>query len=324
MQAASAQRGHRIDALRAPLFVSWQLTRDCNLACLHCCTDSAPGRRMVDELDLAQTLSIVGQIISERIPYVMLCGGEPLVAPHFWTVAETLGRSGVLLKIETNAQLLDQPSVRRMARLPIRSVQVSLDADTQAIYQKQRPGASLQKVHDACAMIRDAGLPLEVTFAPTALNIHEAKAVIDRARNLGAFRFNTGALMRIGTAARLWNRLEPSALQYLALRGVLAGETSDSVAAMELCYQPFDLQEGMQRAVEEPPATLLLLPNGYVKVAAALPHICADLRRVTLAVAWHAYLLAWHTTSVRLAAERVIADQTQHPRANAWEILAAA
>ena len=40
-----------IDALRAPLFVAWQLTRDCDLACLHCCTESAPGRKLANELD---------------------------------------------------------------------------------------------------------------------------------------------------------------------------------------------------------------------------------------------------------------------------------
>ena len=42
---------NRIDSLQAPLFVSWQLTRDCDLCCLHCCTDSAPGKRLPDELD---------------------------------------------------------------------------------------------------------------------------------------------------------------------------------------------------------------------------------------------------------------------------------
>ena len=41
---------NRIDALRAPLFVAWQLTRDCDLCCLHCCTESAPGKRLPDEL----------------------------------------------------------------------------------------------------------------------------------------------------------------------------------------------------------------------------------------------------------------------------------
>ena len=52
----------------------------------------------------------------------------------------------------------------------------------------------------------------------------------------------------------------------------------------------------MRAALEQPPATLLVLPNGWVKVAAALPEICADLRRETLVEAWEAYREAWRTS----------------------------
>ena len=73
------------------------------------------------------------------VPYVMLCGGEPLVVPHFLAVAEALGRAGVQLKIETNGQRFDAAVATRLARLPIRSVQISLDGDTEEVYGRQRP-----------------------------------------------------------------------------------------------------------------------------------------------------------------------------------------
>ena len=88
---------HRIDSLRAPLFVSWQLTRDCDLACLHCCTDSAPGKRLRDELDAGEALRLAGDIARAEVPYVMLCGGEPLVVPHFFDIAEALGAASPAL-----------------------------------------------------------------------------------------------------------------------------------------------------------------------------------------------------------------------------------
>ncbi len=97
-------------------------------------------------------------------------------------------------------------------------MQVSLDGDTEEVYRAQRPGGSLAKAHAACRAVRDAGLPLEITFAPTRLNIHQLDAVIERARALGAFRFNTGKLMRVGTAARRWKSLEPTPEQYLSLQ----------------------------------------------------------------------------------------------------------
>ena len=310
---------HRIDSLKAPLFVSWQLTRDCDLACLHCCTDSAPGKRLPDELNEEEAMRVAGEIIRAEVPYVMLCGGEPLVVPHFFALAEALGRAGVQLKIETNGQRFDGAVARRLARLPVRSIQVSVDGDTQEVYERQRPGGSLTAAHAACRAAREASLPLEITFAPTRLNLHEAAAVIARARELGAFRFNSGRLMRVGTAARHWQKVAPPSDAWDHLRALLAREAGRG--GMEICCEPFSLEEGLRASLGEPPATLLVLPNGWVKVAAALPHVCADLRRCNLQDAWRAYQLAWHDNGVTEAVQGAIDDESRHPLANTWRVL---
>ncbi len=314
---------NRIDLLRAPLMVSWQITRDCDLCCLHCCTESAPGKRLPDELDADEAMRVADEIVRAGVPYVMLCGGEPLVVPHFFALAEKLGRAGVQLKIETNGQRLDDAVAQRLARLPIRSVQVSLDGDTEATYARQRVGASLAKAHAACRAVRAAGMPLEVTFAPTRINLHEAGPVIERAHSLGAFRFNTGRLMRIGTAARLWDRLEPTEAEYADFRRTLESASRRLGREMELCYEPFDICDGLRASLESPPATLLVLPNGWVKVAAALPQICADLRRDRLDDAWSAFRDAWHSDRVAAAARDVIEDAARLAQANGWQPFAA-
>ncbi len=312
----------RIDSLRAPLLVSWQITRGCDLACVHCCTESAPGRRLPDELDAASASRVADELIRAEVPYVMLCGGEPLTVPHFFAVAERLGSAGVHLKVETNGQLFDEAAAKRLAALPVRSVQVSLDADTPEVYSRQRAGGCLAKAHAACRAVRAAGMALEVSFAPTRLNIQEAEAVIDRALALGAFRFNTGRLMRIGTAARLWGRLEPDEDQYRRLLAVLRQRQALLPPdEMELYYEPFSVSEALHDFLTDPPATLLVLPNGSVKVAAVLPYVCADLRRETLGEAWDAYRRAWRSETVRSAARRAIADPASHAEANDWRAL---
>lgn len=313
---------HRIDELKAPLFVAWQLTRDCDLCCLHCCTESAPGKKLVDELDAGEAMKLAEDIVRSEVPYVMLCGGEPLVVPHFLAIAEALGRAGVELKIETNGQRFDARIAERLARLPVRSIQVSLDGDTEDVYRRQRPGASLARAHAACRAVRGAGLPLEVTFAPTRLNIHEAMAVIARARELGAFRFNTGKLMRVGTAARRWDKLEPTAEQYREFREVLEREADGALeGGLQLCYFPFALSDGLRASLQDPPATMLVLPNGWVKVAAALPFVCADLRRQTLQEAWKAYCSAWRDEAVTTGGRRAVIDESRHAGANTWRLL---
>jgi MoaA/NifB/PqqE/SkfB family radical SAM enzyme len=307
-----------IDSLGAPLFVSWQLTRDCDLACLHCCTDSAPGKRVADELDANEAMALAAEIVRAGVPYVMLCGGEPLIVPHFFGVAEFLGRSGVMLKIETNGQRFGAAEAERLARLPIRSVQISLDGDSQEVYGRQRPGASLAKTHAACRAVQDAGLPLEVTFAPTRVNINEAEAVMERARGFGAFRFNTGQLMRIGRAARLWHRIAPSAEDYQGFRDTLARQQRVIDDTMQFCHDPFAIEGGLRNSLDAPPATMLVLPNGWVKVAAAIGHVCADMRRMTLTEAWDSYRAAWRNETVIAAIRRGIAEDVHHADANIW------
>ena len=309
----------QIDGLRAPLFVSWQLTRDCDLTCLHCCTDSSPGHALPDEMTRDQAMAFAAEIVKAEVPYVMLCGGEPLTVRHFTDIAEYLGQAGVMLKIETNGQVFDDALARRLAKLPIRSIQISLDGDTQAVYGRQRPGALLAKTHDACRAVRDAGLPLEVTFAPTQVNIHEVEAVIERARSLGAFRFNTGKLMHIGRAARLWRKIAPSPPAYAKFREVLQRQAQLIDDPLQICYEPFSVEAGLQQSFDTPPATLLVLPNGLVKIVGAVGYVCGDVRSDSMAQVWEKYRAAWRNEVVVAAIRRGMTEELSHADANAWK-----
>jgi len=204
----------------------------------------------------------------------------------------------------------------------VRSIQISLDADTQEVYARQRPGGSLDKAHAACRAVRNARIALEVAFAPSRINIRQAEAVIDRAASLGAFRFNTGALMRLGRADPSWVRLEPSQEEYRLFRALLERKRAELAGRMELCYLPFTLQEGLEESLCSPPATLLMLPDGRVKVSGPLPFVCADLRTQSLPEAWEAYRRAWkHPVLVRKAGD-VLAGKWPLGRSEELTVLA--
>ena len=96
-----------------------------------------------------------------------------------------------------------------------------------------------------------------------------------------------------------------------------------STGALELCYEPFDVEAGLAASLASPPATLLVLPNGWVKVAAALPHICADLRRDRCG-AWEAYRKAWRSDTLPASARRAVSDPTRHAHANTWQLMSVA
>ena len=125
--------------------------------------------------------------------------------------------------------------------------------------------------------------------------------------------------MRIGTAARHWDRVEPFAAAYREFRAVL--ERQRAKPGMELCFEPFSMEEGLRQSAAEPPATLLVLPNGWVKVSAALPQVCADLRRIKLSGAWENYRRAWRGATMASAVREAIDDEARHAQANTWRLL---
>jgi hypothetical protein len=253
--------------LRAPLFVSWQITRDCDLCCLHCCTESAPGKRLPDELDADEAMRVADEIVALGVPYVMLCGGEPLVVPHF------LDARRAARQRRRAAQDRDQRPALRRRRRAARAAADPLDPDQprrrqRRIYARQRVTGSLAAAHAACRACARAGMPLEVTFAPTRINLHEAEAVIERRAALGAFRFNTRPLMRSAPRRGKWHRLEPSRGR---VDGVQVAARSRRDAARRRARALLRAVRDRRRpcaSAASPPATLARAANGWVKVAA--------------------------------------------------------
>lgn len=304
--------------LSAPLLLWWQLTNECDLACLHCCQESAPGRAYKDELTPEQVRRVLSEIIEARIPYAILSGGEPLLHPLFWEIVEALSEGGLDLKIETNGQSLTADVARRLSRLRIRSIQVSLDGATPRTYERMRVRGSLERALEACRRVVQGGMNLEVTYAPARFSIQEGPDLVDLAFSLGAFEFNTGRLMRVGNAVRTWRMLEPTPAQYDEFFRALAGKTREYQGRMKVSYEPSDLLEELRLRRDHPAQALHLLPTGQVKLSGPLPFICGDLRAQSLREVWEDYRRAWRTPEVQDFIDRLLENPRLLEEANRW------
>src|SRR5438477_2756667 len=87
--------------IAAPLYVAWQITNECNLACMHCIEESGPGKKFKDELGDAQVFDVLEQMMALDIPYLSFSGGEPMLHPQFFPRVEYVCSRGNLLKLET-------------------------------------------------------------------------------------------------------------------------------------------------------------------------------------------------------------------------------
>src|SRR5262245_33115742 len=200
--------------IAAPLYVAWQLTNECNLACLHCIEESGPGKAFKDELSFEQVMRVLEQLDAAQVPYLALSGGEPMVHPRFFELVEFITSHGINLKIETNGHHVTPEAARRLHDLQVKAVQVSLDGATPSSFNKMRALGRFEKALEAMRNLRTAGVPLEVNFSPAKFNIDEIGAAVDLAYAEGAYSFYTGKVMFTGNAVKTWHLLAPSDEQY--------------------------------------------------------------------------------------------------------------
>ncbi|PYB69058.1 radical SAM/SPASM domain-containing protein [Thermoplasma sp. Kam2015] len=120
----------------APLMVVWNTTKQCNLNCLHCYANA--GIKHSDELTLEQKLRVIDMMDEAGVTMIAFSGGEPLISPDFWKIAEYASSKGFYTTIATNGTLLTKSVVDRLAEVGIKYVEISLDSPDPEVHNKFR------------------------------------------------------------------------------------------------------------------------------------------------------------------------------------------
>lgn len=193
----SAEKGSGLQAnLR---LVAWELTRSCNLACIHC-RAAAMDRPYEGELTTAECRRVMDEIaqVSSQ-PIIILTGGEPLLRPDVFELAEYGSAKGFRMTMATNGTLLTPEIVRRMIDSGIQRISISIDGATAASHDafRQVEGAfdgSLRGI----SMARDAGLDFQINTTITHANLDEFPKIHELAVSLGAVAHHIFMLVPMG------------------------------------------------------------------------------------------------------------------------------
>jgi radical SAM protein with 4Fe4S-binding SPASM domain len=126
---------------RRPIVV-WNLTRTCNLKCVHCYT-SSEARRYPDELTTEQCKAVLDDLAEFKVPAVLFSGGEPLVRPDVFDLAAYARDRGLHVVLSTNGTLIDRAAAERFKELKFAYIGISLDSAVAAVHDEFRgmPGA---------------------------------------------------------------------------------------------------------------------------------------------------------------------------------------
>lgn len=121
---------------RRPIVV-WSLTRTCNLKCVHCYTASE-AKKYPDEIDTTTAKGVLDDLADFKVPAVLFSGGEPLVRPDLFGLAEHARSRNLHVVASTNGTLIDRATAQRFKDLQFAYIGISLDSAVPAIHDEFR------------------------------------------------------------------------------------------------------------------------------------------------------------------------------------------
>ena len=113
------------DTHKRPVVV-WNMTRRCNLKCIHCYSSSR-NIRYKNELTMDEGKNLISDLAAFRSPVILFSGGEPLMREDLPELVEFAVDQGMRAVISTNGTLLTKKTVNILKKTGISYIGVSLD-----------------------------------------------------------------------------------------------------------------------------------------------------------------------------------------------------
>jgi len=178
--------------------VAWEVTRCCNLACIHCRASAKYGPYS-NELTTDEGLRLLDEIAAFSKPIIILTGGEPLLREDIFEIAAYGDKKGLRMVLATNGTLVTGEIAGKMIKAGIQRVSVSIDGMDARSHDAFRnvPGAFTGALAGIDAM-KKAGMEFQINTTITKTNLDQLQGIMDLAIRLGAVAHHIFLLVPTG------------------------------------------------------------------------------------------------------------------------------
>ncbi len=181
-----------------PRLIFWELTKGCNLRCIHC-RATATELRAPSDLSTEAARDIIDQIATVSNPILVLSGGEPLFRSDIFQLARYGTDKGLRVALATNGTLVTKHVARMIQDSGVQRVAISLDGADALTHDTFRgiPG-SFDAAIAGFRNLKNLGMSVQINTTIARHNAHQLPAVLDLARSIGADALHTFLLVPVG------------------------------------------------------------------------------------------------------------------------------
>ncbi len=179
---------------RVPLTGSLELTKRCNLECIHCYLGRAEDRKAGPggELSTGEVFSLLDEVTAAGCLDLLLTGGEPLLRKDFGDIYRRAKEDGLLVSVFTNGTLITDELLVLFSELPPKEIEVSIYGATATTFEQvTRVKGSFGKCREGVERLLAAGVAVRLKTVLMTTNRHELSVMKEMARGYGVrFRFD--------------------------------------------------------------------------------------------------------------------------------------
>jgi heme b synthase len=183
--------------------IAWEVTRSCNLNCLHCRAAAEKGPYQ-GELTTQESFGFIDAVTAFSKPVLILTGGEPLLREDIFEIASYGTRKGLRVVMAINGTLLNAEKAARAKQAGIQRVSISLDgavAESHDLFRGVH-GAFAKSI-EGISYLKEAGLDFQINTTVTKRNLPEIDAILQLAIRLGAVAHHIFLLVPTGRGREL-------------------------------------------------------------------------------------------------------------------------
>jgi radical SAM protein len=201
-----AVRHQRHDVTDRPFIVIWEVTRACQLACLHCRAD-AIRRRNPLELSTDEGRALLDGIAEfpKPHPIVVLTGGDPFERPDLSDLVRHGTERGLSMALSPSVTPnLTADRLHELREAGAKAVSLSLDGARAETHDAFRGfSGTYADTLSAAALVRDAGFRLQVNSTVTRSTVEELPQLLRTVLDLGASLWSVFFLVPTGRGQQL-------------------------------------------------------------------------------------------------------------------------
>jgi heme b synthase len=193
--------------------VAWEVTRNCNLSCMHCRASATKGP-YTGELDTRTSLELLNQIAEVGSPIIILTGGEPLLRDDIFEIVEYGTAKGLRMVMAPNGTLITKHTARQMAMSGLKRISISLDGATKESHDRFRGvDGAFEGALRGARHAREAGIEFQINTTITKTNLFEISGIQELAAKIGAVAHHIFLLVPTGRGKYIVDQ-EISAAEY--------------------------------------------------------------------------------------------------------------